>query len=498
MSILSFEFIFFMALVVFSYYLVPLRKRWLHLLAASMIFYGLISPTYLLLVMVLTGIDFVIARAMDGQKTVAGKKFLLLSGLAANVGVLFFFKFLNPLARFFQEILALPEIAPDGPLVRVLAPLGISYYIFKKISYLVDVYRGRHPSEKKPGKLLLYVLFFPEITAGPIDRATVLIPQFSPKTDFNREQIQRGIQLILWGLFKKLVIADRLAGLVNQVYDQPTHFQGPHLILATVCFSIQIYCDFSGYTDIALGIGHTLGYRLSDNFDRPYFSRSIREFWTRWHITLSHWLRDYLFLPLAYWLSRKMKRDSLLGVSAESLSYSVGVLVTMAICGIWHGADFTFLIWGLLHGVFLAGSFYTRKTRKRIKKALGISRYRALDRFQQRVTCFLLVTFSWIFFRADSLSEGFLVVYRIFNWGAPVMERTGIPVSLENSLRDLAVAGVGVVILFLTELLQTRISPGRLILERPAWQRWILIYAAILVILIFGGFQTDIFIYEGF
>jgi alginate O-acetyltransferase complex protein AlgI len=500
MPILSFEFIFFLALVVFSHYLVPLRWRWVHLLAASMIFYGLISLPYLILIIVLTAIDFFMARWMDREKNKSRKKTLLLSGLAANIGVLFIFKYLNPFSRFVQDILFPSESSPAGPLVKILVPLGISYYIFKKISYLVDVFREHHSSEKNPGKLLLYVLFFPEITAGPIDRPSHLIPRFSPEADYDHRQLLQGIQLILWGLLKKLVIADRLAGVVSQVYDHPAQFQGPHFILATVCFSIQIYCDFSGYTDMAIGIGHTLGIRLSENFNRPYFSKSISDFWTRWHITLSKWLRDYIFLPLAYSLSRKLKKDTLLGISAESLCYSGGVLATMALCGIWHGADLTFLFWGVLHGFFLTMSFFTRKSRKKIKKILKINRFRALDRFQRRIVCFFLVTFSWIFFRANSLSDGFAIVNKIFNWSSPAVGRIqgAMPGIKGIAVSELAVAAGAILVLFLVELFQPRISFGNLILSRPVWQRWMVYYGAIFLILFFGVFQSDIFIYEGF
>ncbi|MCK4836824.1 MAG: MBOAT family protein [Candidatus Aminicenantes bacterium] len=500
MSILSFEFIFFFALVIISYYLVPIRWRWVHLLLSSIIFYGLISLPYLFLIIILTVIDFFIAKGFVLEKFKNRKKILLVSGLTANVLVLIFFKYVNPIYEFTQGIFIGSVSSEINPLFKIVIPLGISYYIFKKISYLVDVYRGIQYPEKNVAKLLLYVLFFPEITAGPIDRSTHLITQFNPKKEYDHQQILRGIQLILWGLFKKLVIADRLALLVNPVYNHPAHFNGPHFILATIFFSIQIYCDFSGYTDIVIGIGHTLGYRLMDNFNRPYFSKSISEFWTRWHISLSKWLRDYLFLPLAYSASRKIKEEKVLNISAESLSYSFGVLVTMSICGLWHGADSTFLFWGLLHGLYLTVSFFTRKMRKKIKRTLKINRFQGFDHFLRRIFCFSLVTFSWIFFRANSLGDGFSIVGKIFKWGGNAVDRSGVSKNFINgiSFSDLVVVLLAIFLLFMVELLQPRIKFGTLILSRPPWQRWLIYYGIIFFILFFGVFESDVFIYEGF
>ncbi len=500
MSILSFEFIFFFALVIISYYLVPIRWRWVHLLLSSIFFYGLISLPYLFLVIILTVIDFFIAKGFVLEKFKNRKKILLISGLGANILILFFFKALNPIYTGLVRLLHSPDLKTVSPLFNLILPLGISYYIFKKLSYLIDTYRGKHSPERNYAKLLLYVIFFPEITAGPIDRAGTLIPQFGSTRDFDRQQILRGIQLILWGMFKKLIIADRLAGLVNPIFNQPDHFGAGYLALATLGFSIQIYCDFSGYTDMAIGIGHTLGYSLTDNFDRPYFSRSIVEFWKRWHISLSKWLQDYLFLPLAYYASRKLKSETVFKIKSDLLAYGFGVIVTMSLCGLWHGFSFTFLFWGFLHGFFLALSFFTRKPRRKIRKFLKLKQFPVLDRFIQTSLTFSLVSFAWIFFRANSLSEGFEIVGRIF-LGSGAGRDSSRLLTLSStgfSPIDFLIATVAILFLLLIEWFLPIVKFGKRIRTAPIWQRWLIYYAVIFIILFFGVFESDIFIYEGF
>jgi alginate O-acetyltransferase complex protein AlgI len=494
MSFLSLEFVFFFAAVIVAYYLAPARLRWKLLLAASVIFFGMASMYYLFLVIILTLLDYGTARLIVLEKFRAKKKLLFTIGITANVLVLFFFKYANALADFMHSYFS------GQTLFRVLMPLGISYFIFKKISYLTDVYREKQPPEKNFARLLLYVLFFPEIAAGPIDRSGALIPQFDREKKFDTREVLRGIQLVLWGVFKKLVIADRLAILVNQVYGQPENFQGLQLVLATVFFSIQIYCDFSGYSDIAIGIGHTLGYQLMDNFNRPYFSRSITDFWGRWHISLSSWLRDYIFLPLAYSASRKIKRDKILNMAADSLAYLFGILLTMTLCGLWHGAGLTFLFWGFLHGFYLAVSFLTRKLRKKIKKRLGIKKIPALDHALQTVLTFFLVSFAWIFFRAASLGQGFLIIRKML----PGQRAAGASAALAGHLliglsgTDFCVAIFSILLLFGVETLQPTMKIGNFLEARPFWQRWLLFYALLFFILFFGVFAGESFIYEGF
>lgn len=498
MSFLNPEFILFFGLVIISYYLIPIRWRWVHLLVSSMVFYGLISLPYLLLIIILTGVDFVIAKGLVLEKFKNRKKVLLIAGLSVNILILFFFKYLTHLVEFIIEVVNRPVSSESLPLFNILIPLGISFYIFKKISYLVDVYREKQAPEKNPGKLLLYVLFFPEITSGPIDRAGTLIPQFNGNHDFDRQQILRGFQLILWGLFKKLVIADRLAGLVNPIFNQPDHFSGGYLALATLAYSIQIYCDFSGYTDMALGIGHTLGISLMKNFDRPYFSRSVVEFWKRWHISLSKWLQDYLFLPLAYLASRKLKKETFLSIKSDLLAYGFGVIVTMSLCGLWHGAGPPFLFWGFLHGIFLTLSFVFRKPRKRIRKALKLKRYPLLHRFIQITLTFSLVSFAWIFFRAHSLPEGLKIAGRILSGTGKTGSRLAPISSIGFSPSDMIIAGLAILLLLLIEGFQPRMKFGKQIRTRPWWQRWMVYYVIIFIILFFGIFKSEIFIYEGF
>ena len=498
MPFLSAEFIFFFALVIGSYTFIPLRWRWIHLLVSSLIFYGLISLPYLFLVIVLTLIDYAVARCMGMERFKDRKKILLTTGLAINLLVLVFFKYSEFFLEFIPGMFGQSAADHSSPASKLLIPLGISYYIFKKLSYLIDVYRENISPEACYFRLLLYVLFFPEVTAGPIDRAGALIPQFAGNRNFDRQRILRGFQLILWGLFKKLVIADRLAGLVNPIFNRPDHFSGTYLALATLAFSIQIYCDFSGYTDMALGIGHTLGYSLTENFDRPYFSRSVVEFWKRWHISLSTWLQDYLFLPLAYLASRKLKRETFLGIKSDLVAYIFGAILTMSLCGVWHGAHSTFLFWGFLHGIFLTLSFAFRKFRKRIRKTLKLKQHPVLHHVIQVILTFSLVSFAWIFFRANSLPEGFRIAGRILLGTGKTSGGLVSFSSIGFSRPDMVIAGLGTLLLLLTERFQPMMKFGKMLRSRPWWIRWIILYGLIFIILFFGVFNVDVFIYEGF
>jgi D-alanyl-lipoteichoic acid acyltransferase DltB (MBOAT superfamily) len=441
MAFNSFGFFIFFPLVAVIYFTLPIRYRRLFLLAAGYYFYLCFTPRYLILLIASTFIDYYLGPAIGASTTQAKRKRWLMLGLIHNIGLLASLKYLN-------------FILPGIKGLELIVPVGLSYYTFKKISYLVDVYRGSQEPVKSAVDFALYVSFFPSIMAGPIDRAHRLVPQIQRVPGFDYQRAADGLKRMAWGFFKKLVIADRLAVFVGEVYNDPGRFEGLSLIMATVYFSFQVYCDFSGYTDIAVGAGKVLGFELTENFDRPYFSQSITEFWKRWHISFSSWLMDYLFLPIAYAVSRKIKQPRLLNVKAETWAYLSGILTTMILCGLWHGASWTFVLWGAIHGLFLAVSFATKKIRRKIRKKLGLKKRSPVSIIMRTVITFSIVTFAWIFFRAGSLSDALYIVSHLFSGWSEVLSLSGLVRALTFGLlkKELAVAAVSVFIMLAVHL----------------------------------------------
>jgi alginate O-acetyltransferase complex protein AlgI len=399
----SFAFWGFFTVIFAIYFLLPQKYRWLSLLLASYFFYGYWKIEFILLLLFPTLVSYFCARAMAATSSRSRKKLFLWSGLLATLGLLFIFKYLllfrqtlHDLAGYFFHVQPLATW-------KILLPIGISFYTFKILSYLIDVYYQRIPAERHLGIYALYVSFFPQLLAGPIDRAAQFIPQLKKPVVFDWQRAVSGFQLIVWGLFKKMVVADRLALFVNDAFRQPEG-QGLQLVLAVYFYAFQIYCDFSGYSDIAMGITRILGFESMKNFDFPYFSRSITQFWSRWHISLSSWLRDYLFLPLAYAVMRRIKTEKLLSIKAETWGYFVGIFLTMLLGGLWHGASWNFVIWGGLYGVYQVFSYSGKRLRRKLAKRSGLQRLPWLRTFLGVFITFNLVSFAWIFFRSPSFA----------------------------------------------------------------------------------------------
>jgi D-alanyl-lipoteichoic acid acyltransferase DltB (MBOAT superfamily) len=396
----SFQYLIFFSAVATTYYLLSHRHRWLFLLAASYYFYACWKIEYLLLIIACTISAYFAGILLDNKRESTNKKRILLIVVLFNLGILFIFKYFNFFNGFLRIALTKFNIFSNVPALKLLLPVGISFYAFQVISYLIDVYRGQKNAERHLGHFALFVAFFPKLIAGPIERAKNLLPQFREKQEFDYQRVTDGLKLIAWGLFKKMVIADRVAVYVNQIYDNPGDYTGAPVLLATVLFAYQIYCDFSGYSDIAVGSATVLGFRLMNNFDRPYSAKSISEFWRCWHISLSSWLTDYIYTPISlhyrYW-----------GQSAILFS----LFVTFLACGLWHGANWTFIIWGLLHGIMLSLEVITRKSRKKIAKVIPKTIYDNIS----MVLTFSFICFSYIFFRANSVSDAFIIINNIMN-----------------------------------------------------------------------------------
>ena len=479
----SLQYLIFFPLVVGAYFLIPYRFRWILLLMASYYFYMAWKPAYIILIIISTLIDYfagiMMGRTDDKKKR---KKYLILS-LVSNLSLLFLFKyfnFFNDSAKTVLEYLNIPFYLPQ---FRLLLPMGISFYTFQTMSYSIDVYNGVIKPEKHLGIFALYVTFFPQLVAGPIERSENLLPQFREKHDFDYDLATNGLKLIAWGLFKKVVIADRVAILVNTVYNNVHDYTGLPLILATILFAFQIYCDFSGYSDIAIGSAQFMGYRLMENFRRPYFSKSISEFWRRWHISLSTWFKDYIYIPLG-------------GNRVSKWKWQLNLATVFLISGLWHGASWTFVVWGAIHGFYQIFSIWTSSIRKKIVKLIGLDKIPTLHSILQIILTFTLVCFGWIFFRANNISDAIYVIKNMFiNIG------NGVPIDqLGLDSFQLKVAFLSIGVMELVHLIQEykKKTIREIISTKPIWIRWSLYYILVLCIILLGTFGSQEFIYFQF
>lgn len=377
----------------------PLRgTRWCipWLFVTSYVFYGWWNPIYLLLILFATTLDFFIAKFMDGSPR---KRFWLGVSIVANLGYLGFFKYAGFLVSNLNDALAALHLTYQIPAVDILLPVGISFFVFQSMSYTIDFYRGHLKREKSWLRFATFVSFFPQLVAGPIERATNLLDQLHGKRDITRAHIADGLSMFLSGLFKKVCIADFLAPYVDRVYAAPAEHDGATLALATFAFSWQIYCDFSGYTDMARGVARLMGYNLMLNFSNPYLATGLGDFWARWHISLSTWFKDYLYIPLG-------------GNRGSAWRTRFNIAATMLLSGLWHGANWTFLVWGGLHAL---GRVVTREVEASDLYA------RSVPRIVKQLSVFLFIMLTWVFFRAASVSDAWTVISRIFaaSWEIP-------------------------------------------------------------------------------
>lgn len=427
----SFHFILFFIVVVLVYYCLKHKYRWMLLLAASYYFYMCWRPALILLIVFSTFFNFCISWRIYHQKSQIRKRHLLYISLLVNFGLLFLFKysiFFNESAMALAEIIAKWGYQITGQTARLAAenaaiwisrypgrefdiilPMGISFYTFQAASYTIDVYRGNVKPVRHYGIFSLFITFFPQLVAGPIERSKNLLPQFIKRHPFRKENLAEGCKLMLLGFFKKIVIADRTAVAVNTVYNNIEAFNGLSIILATLLFTFQIYCDFSGYSDIAMGSAKVMGFQLMSNFEKPFLSKSIKELWRRWHISLSRWFGDYVYIPLGGNRFGKWKQYR-------------NVMITFVVSGLWHGANWTFLIWGGLHGFYQVVGMVTEEFRNRVKDILHIRNTWFANGVAIVVT-FFLMAFSFILFRANTISDAFYAMRHLFdgfsNWRNP-------------------------------------------------------------------------------
>ena len=471
----SIHFFAFFILVTTTYFVLPHRFRWFLLLASSCYFYMAFLPIYILILGFTIVIDYFAGIWLEETSGKKRRLFLILS-LIANIGVLAVFKYYNFLNGNLSTLLNSIGYHNHIPNLSILLPIGLSFHTFQAMSYTIEVYRGNQKAERNFGIYSLYVMFYPQLVAGPIERPQNLLHQFYEEHYFEVERIIDGLKMMLWGFFKKLVIADRLALFVNAVYNNPDHHTGTTLVVATLFFAFQIYCDFSGYSDIAIGAAKVMGFKLMTNFNRPYFSRSISEFWKRWHISLSTWFKDYLYISLGG--NR---------VSVKRIYFNL--FFVFAVSGLWHGANWTFIVWGALNGFYLVFSIVSKKLRESIHKVLLLDRIPRIHNAIKIFSTFVLACISWVFFRANSMSDAFLVLKRSFTGGKMYTEDMSL----------LANSGFAILLLLILEIKReyyadkkTVFSSGNLYVRSLAYS------FVIALILLFGVFDGGQFIYFQF
>ncbi len=475
----SLDFLLFFAVITFAYYKLPHKYRWLLLLVGSCYFYMSFIPIYILVLGFTIILDYWAGIYIEKSNN-RNKKIFLIISLVANIGVLCVFKYYNFFIDNIYNLVELSNKSASLPHLSIILPIGLSFHTFQAMSYSIEVYKGNQKAEKHFGIYALYVMFYPQLVAGPIERPQNILPQLKNEIKYQSENISNGVQIMLWGLFKKVVVADRLAILIDNAYANPAHHNGFTLLIASFFFSIQIYCDFSGYSDMAIGCAKTLGIDLMKNFNKPYFSRSISDFWRRWHISLSTWFRDYVYIPLGgsrngYWLTYR------------------NIIIVFLISGLWHGASWTFIAWGFIHGILLIIEHLFK-----LNKVLNSSN--RLLSFLQIVIVFLIVSFAWIFFRAESVSDAFLIYKKIFTNlqfnTSSIKECILLFKGDATSLDSFIICIFFIIILFLYEG-KTNITK-KLSFSENEKSNYTLLAFVVLSILFFGYFNSRSFIYFQF
>lgn len=493
----SLQFLIFFPLVVLAYYIIPHKHRVIFLLIASYYFYMCWNPTYALLmafsslVTYLSGILIGKDKAAQPDKKNAGSRWVAVS-FVINLSILFFFKYFNfivtDLISGFSAIF--PELGLGTVRLSVILPVGISFYTFQALSYTVDVYRGDVKIERNILRYFVFVSFFPQLVAGPIERSSNLLGQFYEKHRFNFDQVRSGLLLMLWGYFQKLVIADRVAILVNQVFNHYESYSGVQLLVAALFFAVEIYCDFGGYSNIAIGAAQVMGFRLMKNFDTPYLSRSVAEFWRRWHISLSSWFRDYLYFPLGGSRCSKKRRY-------------FNLMVVFLTSGMWHGAGWNFLLWGGLNGLFQVIGMELKPIKKKFFDTFSINTESFSHKLLQVITTFLLVDFTWIFFCASDTRTAFGFLARMIATFDPTAFFDGSLFQMKLSQLEFWIAILAIGIMLAVDIMHYKGMHLRSSLQNQGlWLRWTLYFVGIFAVLIFGiygpGFDAAQFIYFQF
>ncbi len=424
MTFNSGEFLIFYPIVALLYFVLPKKLKWPMLLVASYYFYIYYQASLIFLIVATTLVSWLMSMAIEKTENIKIKKLCLAITLIVSLGVLFFYKYFNFLSGSFVGLISLFGAEASPLVLDLILPVGVSFYTFQTLSYVIDVYRGDIKTERNFFFYALFVSFFPQLVAGPIERPSNLIPQLKESHKWDNGNFIKGAKHMIVGFFKKICVADLISIYVNSVYNDPENATALGIVIATALFAVQIYCDFSGYTDIAIGCARIMGIRLMKNFDHPYRAVTIKEFWGRWHISLSSWFRDYLYIPLG-------------GSRCKKWRHLTNLFIVFLVSGLWHGAAWTFVIWGAIHGVYQIIGNLTAKSRKNLIEKAGYSETSKLVVIMRRFLVFMLVGFAWIFFRANSISDAGILLKSLFV--------TGWNVGLKDTLSSMGFNTVGII-----------------------------------------------------
>lgn len=479
----SIDFAVFIPIVFVLYWLLSnknIRLQNLLLVIASYVFYGWWDWRFLSLIFFSTVVDYTIGLKLNTATSLNHKKLLLWSSVFVNIGLLGFFKYYNFFIDNFTAAFSFLGMPVSKQSLNIILPVGISFYTFQTLSYTIDVYKEKLTPTKDFISFTAFVSFFPQLVAGPIERASHLLPQFYTKRNFNYDKAVDGLRQILWGLFKKVVVADNAAKIANEIFNNSESYSGSTLVVGAIFFSFQIYCDFSGYSDIAIGTSRLFGFKLKQNFAYPYFSRDIAEFWRRWHISLSTWFRDYVYIPLG-------------GSRVRFTLQLRNIFIIFIVSGFWHGANWTFIVWGALNAFYFLPLLITQKNRVHTLTIAQGQAFPSLKQLCQITITFMLTVFAWIFFRAENMQHAWSIITTIFStslFTVPYAFRVGLTTIIETSFFILVL----LVIEWMGRHKKYALEFNK---ETSSKYQWALFYGMALVIFLFGQRQQD-FIYFQF
>jgi len=473
----SLEFAIFFPLVVALYFGLSQRWRTPMLLVASCVFYMAFIPAYILILAVTILIDYaagIYLERTQGKR----RRWLLIGSIVATCAVLFVFKYFYFFTNTFVGFVGLFGWQLTGPSIHIILPIGLSFHTFQSLSYVIEVYHGRQKAEHNFVTYATYVMFFPQLVAGPIERPQNLLHQFNEHHAFDYDRVTSGLKRMAWGFFKKLVVADRLALYVNDVYGAPQGHNGLQLTIATIFFAYQIYCDFSGYSDIAVGSARILGFKMMENFDTPYYSKSISEFWQRWHISLSSWFRDYVYIPLG-------------GNRVSKSRWYANLLFTFTISGLWHGANWTYVVWGFLNGIYLVGAIVTQPVRDGVGSRLNLPSAVWLRSACSILCTFALTCLAWVVFRAQTLSDAWYILTHFWTgWDFSAIK------TQQFHWKHFPAAFGSIALLEVVQLWRHKSWDVSWQLTLPV--RWAVYLGLVFLVILFGVFKESQFIYFQF
>lgn len=494
MSFNSFKFLVFFPIVVILYYLIPKKARPTWLVIASYYFYMSWNAKYALLILTSTIITYLSGIFLGKTEKVSSRKWIVAGSFITNLGILVVFKYLTFLLSNVSKVLSILHLGQINNPLSLVLPVGISFYTFQALSYTVDVYRGEIEPEKNFINYALFVSFFPQLVAGPIERSGNLLTQIqsvSKKKLFDYDKFVKGFSIMCWGMFVKMVIADRVAIFVDSVFNSIYSIGSIEAIFGALGFTLQIYCDFSGYSLIAIGAANVMGFDLMENFNTPYFAESIQDFWRRWHISLSTWFKDYLYIPLG-------------GNRVSRIRKYFNIMVTFLVSGLWHGAAWTFVIWGGLHGLYQVVGDILKPVKKKVNEALNVNTEAFSFKFGRIITTFALTAFAWIFFKAGSIGQAFSYIRVLFTkWNPWVLFDSSLYVyGLDRP--EAMILLWAIIALFVVDVIRYTkgLNIGEFLVQQNLWFRWIVLIVLIVCCLVFGeygiNFDSSQFIYFQF